>query len=104
LEVFSLVALSVLLIVTFLVEGITLLLPIVAIDVEGSLVDVQISFLDLGSSFGGLKAHESERRFIVLLAKELEGFNLTVGLEKLSEVFLCGLSVKVLNVQVASPL
>jgi len=101
-EILSLIALPILLILVGLVEDITLLLHLVVIDVEGSLVDVQVGVLDLGSSVWGLKAHECERRLIVLLAKELEGFNLAVVLKKVSEVFLSGLSGKVLNVQVAS--
>ena len=101
-EILSLIALPILLILVGLVEDITLLLHLVVIDVEGSLVDVQVGVLNLGSSVWGLKAHEGERRLIVLLAKELEGFNLAVVLKKVSEVFLSGLSGKVLNVQVAS--
>ena len=101
-EILSLIALPILLILVGLVEDITLLLHLVVIDVEGSLVDVQVGVLDLGSSVWGLKAHECERRLIVLLAKELKGFNLAVVLKKVFEVFLSGLSGKVLNVQVAS--
>jgi len=97
-----LVALPVLLVLVGLVEDVTLLLHLVVVDVEGALIDVQVGVFDLGSSVRGLKAHEGERRLVILLAEELEGLDLTVVREEVSEVFLGGLSREVLHVQVAS--
>lgn len=102
LEVLSLVALPVLLVLVGLVEEVTLLLHLVVVDVEGSAVDVETCALNLGSSVGGLEANECEGRLVVLLTEELEGLDLSVVLEEVSEILLGGLGGEVLHVQVAS--
>jgi hypothetical protein len=101
-EVLSLVALPVLLVLVGLVEEITLLLHLVVVDVEGSTVDVEVGGLNLGSGIGGLEANEGEGGLVVLLAKELKGFDFTVVLEEVLKVILGGLGSEVLHVQVAS--
>ena len=101
-EVLSLVALPVLLVLVGLVEEIMLLPHLVVVDVEGSIVDVEVCRLNLGSGIGALEANKGEGRLVVLLAEELKGFDLTVLLEEVLKVILGGLGGEVLHVQVAS--
>ena len=81
LEVLSLVALPVLLVLVAFVGEVTLLFHFVVVDVEGAVVYVELGILYLACSIRSLEADESEGALVIFLSKKFEGLNLTVVLE-----------------------
>ena len=69
-EVLSLVALPVLFILVALVEKVTLLFHLIMVYVEGTIVDVELSILDLTGGIRGLEANESEWALVILLSEK----------------------------------
>jgi hypothetical protein len=102
LDVLSLVALEILLILVRLVLEVTLLLHLVVVDVERAAVKLELGVLDLGGSVGGLEAHEGKGHLVVLLTEELERLDLAVGSKQLLKVLLGGGGLKVLDIEVAT--
>lgn len=71
-EVLSLVALPVLFILVALVKKVTLLFHLIMVYVEGTIVDVELSILDLTGGIRGLEANESEWALVILLSEKFK--------------------------------
>jgi hypothetical protein len=102
LGVLSLVTLPVLFVLVTLISEVTLLFHFVVVNVERTVVKVELGILYLACSIRSLEANESEGTLVIFLSKKFKGLNLTVVLEEVSEVFFSCFREEVLNIQVAS--
>lgn len=70
--------------------------------VEGTIVDMELSILDLTGGIRGLEANECEWALVILLSEKFKRLDFTVLLEEVSKVFLCCFREEVLDIQVTS--
>lgn len=102
LEVLSLVALEVLLVLGGLVLDLALLLHLVVRNVEGSVVELELGALDSRSLVGSLEAHEGVGVLAITSFEEAQRFDLAVGAEQVLQVVFRGVRVEVFHEEVAA--
>ena len=100
-EVLSLVALPVLFILVALVEKVTLLFNLIMVYVEGTIVDVELSILDLTGGIRGLEANESEC-ITIWTSFNTNFFYFTISFEEISYFLLFPRIWEVFDIKITS--